>query len=300
MKSPNDAVTPESRNSPALPRIAFATWRGLPELSADDRLAAAAVAARGVEVVPLVWDDPVVNWMDFDAVVVRSTWDYHHRPAEFLAWITRLEQAGVRVWNPPSLLRWNLDKRYLGDLAQQGVLVVPTVTVAKGAGTALADVLVEARWDTAVVKPAVSASAHETWRTSRSSAAADAGRFAALVASGDVLVQPYLDAVEVGEWSLCFIGRRYSHAVLKRPRRGDFRVQSELGGEVLLVAPGREAILRAEAIVALLPEPWLYARVDACQVNGALVLMELELIEPTLFFHADPGAAPRFADALRA
>jgi glutathione synthase/RimK-type ligase-like ATP-grasp enzyme len=300
MKSPNDAVTRETRNSPAAPRIAFATWRGLPELSADDQLAAGAVAARGAEVVPLVWDDPAVNWTDFDTVIVRSTWDYHHRPAEFLDWITRLEHAAVRVWNPPSLLRWNLDKRYLGELERQGVPVVPTVTVAKGAGATLAEVLVEARWDTAVVKPAVSASAHETWRTSRASAAADAVRFAALLAAGDVLVQPYLDAVEEGEWSLCFVGGCYSHAVLKRPRRGDFRVQPELGGEVLLLAPGPAVIEWAEAVVALLPEPWLYARVDVCQVNGALVLMELELIEPALFFHADPGAAARFAEALRA
>jgi len=293
-------VTRESRNSPAARRIAFATWRGLPGLSADDRLASAALVEQGLTVIPSVWDDPVVDWPSFDAVVVRSTWDYHHRPGEFLDWIARLERAGVRVWNPPSLLRWNLDKRYLAELERRGVPVVPTVTVPKGHGSSLADVLVEAGWDAAVVKPAVSASAHETWRTSRARAAADAERFAMLVTAGDVLVQPYLRAVEDGEWSLCFLGERYSHAVLKRPRRGDFRVQSELGGEVLVVPPGPAVVQRAEAIVALLPRPWLYARVDACQVDGTLVLMELELIEPTLFFRADPGAPDRFAEALRA
>ncbi|MGH7628801.1 MAG: ATP-grasp domain-containing protein [Gemmatimonadales bacterium] len=231
---------------------------------------------------------------------MRSTWDYHHRPLEFLRWIERAESAGARAWNPPSLLRWNLDKRYLAELGRRGVRVVPTVTVPKDSGTGVADALASAGWDDVVIKPAVSASAHGTWRVSRTGAAADAERFAALVRVGDVLIQPYLDAVERGEWSLCFFGGRYSHAVLKRPRAGDFRVQSELGGEVMPARPEAAVVQRAEEIVALLPTPWLYARVDACALDGALVLMELELIEPTLFFQADPAAPARFAEVLRA
>lgn len=290
------------RTTPALApaRIAFVTWRGLPDLSADDRLAAAALESRGAAVEPAVWDDPAADWLAYDAVVVRSTWDYHHRPVEFLRWIERVESAGARVWNPPSLLRWNLDKRYLAELGRRGVPVVPTHIVPQGSGRHLSAALAAAGWDDAVIKPAVSASAHETWRASRARAAADAERFAALVRAGDVLVQPYLDAIERGEWSLCFFGGRYSHAVLKRPRSGDFRVQSELGGEVVLADPDAAVVQRAEEIVALLPTPWLYARVDACALDGALVLMELELIEPTLFFHADPAAPVRFAEALRA
>jgi glutathione synthase/RimK-type ligase-like ATP-grasp enzyme len=293
-------VTRDSRNTPADERVAFVTWRGLPGLSTDDRLAAAAIAERGGSVEPAVWDDPAVDWSRYDAVVVRSTWDYHHRPAEFLDWIGRVESAGAVVWNPASLLRWNLDKRYLAELSERGAPVVPTRTVPKGSGTSLAAELHAAGWDRAVVKPAVSASAHETWRTSRAGAEADAHRFAALVRAGDVLVQPYLSAVEQGEWSLCFFGGAYSHAVLKRPRPGDFRVQPELGGEVLPARPHPRVVAEALAIVALLPAPWLYARVDACEVEGVPVLMELELIEPTLFFHADPAAAARFAEALRA
>ncbi len=296
----NDAVSRGPHTTPGGARIAFVTWHGLPGLSADDRLAAAAAASRNAGVEPAVWDDPGVDWSGYDAVVLRSTWDYHHRPAEFLQWIARLEAAGVRVWNPPALLRWNLDKRYLAELGGQGVAVVPTLTLRQDSGTSLPSTLASAGWDEAVVKPAVSASAHETWRTSRARAELDAARFAALVRAGDVLVQPYLPAIEQGEWSLCFIGGRYSHAVLKRPRPGDFRVQSELGGEVLVARPEPGLVGCAEEIVARLPAPWLYARVDACEVDGALVLMELELIEPTLFFHADPAAPARFAEALRA
>jgi glutathione synthase/RimK-type ligase-like ATP-grasp enzyme len=275
------------------------TWRGLPALSGDDRLAVEALAARGCDVIPAVWDDPAVDWASFEAAIVRSTWDYHHRPAEFLGWISRMEALEIQLWNPAPLLRWNHDKRYLTELATRGVPAVPTLTVARGDRRTLRDTLAATDWDEVVVKPAVSASAHETWRTSRARAELDAGRFAALTRTGDVLVQPYLPEVERGEWSLCFFGGRYSHAVLKRPRAGDFRVQSELGGEVLNATPAAALVESAAAILALLPQPWLYARVDACEVGGALMLMELELIEPTLFFRADPAAPARFAEALR-
>jgi glutathione synthase/RimK-type ligase-like ATP-grasp enzyme len=231
-------------------------------------------------------------------VVVRSTWDYHHRPAEFLSWIRLVEGAGVALWNPAPVLRWNLDKRYLAELEQRGVRVVPTQILPRGSGRTLGGALEACGWDEVVVKPAISASAHETWRSSRAQAAADAARFSALLDRADVLVQPYQPAVERGEWSFCFFGGRYSHAVLKRPRPGDFRVQSELGGSVLVQHPGVEFLRQAEAVTRLIPGNWLYARVDACEVGGSLLLMELELIEPTLFFHADPAAPDRFAEAL--
>jgi glutathione synthase/RimK-type ligase-like ATP-grasp enzyme len=145
----------------------------------------------------------------------------------------------------------------------------------------------------------VSASAYETWRSSSRRAGGDAARFAALLDAGDVLVQPYQPAIEAGEWSLCFFGGAFSHAVLKRPRSGEFRVQSELGGTVSIEHPQPSLVAEAAAVTALIPGGWLYARVDACSVRGSLLLMELELIEPTLFFHADPAAADRFATAFR-
>jgi glutathione synthase/RimK-type ligase-like ATP-grasp enzyme len=293
---PNDAGTPADRTTPN--RVAFATWRGLPALSKDDCMAVAALARRGVTAEPAVWDDPAVPWADYSAVVVRSTWDYHHRPAEFLGWIRRLESAGVTLWNPAPVLRWNLDKRYLAELEQRGVAVVPTQILPQGSDRTLGSVLDASDWDEVVVKPAISASAHETWRSSRARTAADSSRFAVLLEGADVLVQPYQPAIERGEWSFCFFGGHYSHAVLKRPRPGDFRVQAELGGSVLAQNPGTLLRREAEEVTRLIPGRWLYARVDACEVGGSLLLMELELIEPTLFFHADAAAPDRFAEAL--
>jgi glutathione synthase/RimK-type ligase-like ATP-grasp enzyme len=295
----NDAVTQGAGTTPER-RIAFVTWRGLPHLSADDRLAAAALASRGAVVDPVVWDDGAADWSRYQAAVIRSTWDYHLRPTEFLAWIERIAVAGPRIWNPPELLRWNLDKRYLADLGQRGIPVVPTLAVKRGEPSTLTGVLEAAGWNQVVVKPAVSASAHQTWRTSTARAAVDSGRFSELVRTGDVLVQPFLDEIKQGEWSLCFFGGRFSHAVLKRPPEGEFRVQSELGGDVLVAHPEPVALARAAEILALVPAPWLYARVDGCMVRDDFMLMELELIEPTLFFHADPAAPDRFAEALQA
>jgi glutathione synthase/RimK-type ligase-like ATP-grasp enzyme len=248
---------------------------------------------------PAVWDDPAVPWSTYAAVIVRSTWDYHRRPAAFLRWIDRMDDARVPMWNPPALLRWNLDKGYLDELERRGITVVPTSRLPKGSSATLTATLGERGWDDVVVKPAVSASAYQTWRSSASLAGADAARFAALLEAGDVLVQPYQPAIEAGEWSFCFFRGAFSHAVLKRPRPGDFRVQSELGGTVSVEHPPPPLIAEAAAVTSLIPGNWLYARVDACSAGHGLLIMELELIEPTLFFHAEPGAADRFAEALR-
>lgn len=279
-------------------RVALATSAAYATLAPDDRPLAAALDRRGIEAVPAVWDDAAVAWRDFDAVVVRSCWDYHHRPDRFAAWVSWIERLGVPLWNPPAVLRWNADKRYLRELEARGVRVVPTAWIEPGGETTLAALLRERGWTDAVVKPAVSASAHGTWRTALASADADEARFRA-AARERLLVQPFVrEVAESGEWSLVFFGGRFSHAVLKRPRAGDFRVQAEHGGEHRLLPADPGLVREAEAVLAAAPPGWLYARVDGCVVGGRLCLMELELLEPMLFLEAEPLAAERFADAL--
>lgn len=286
---------PASRSGP---RLAFATWRGLPELNADDRRAAEALRGRGARVDPVVWDAPGVDWTAFDAVVVRSVWDYHLRPREFLRWVDRVEEAGIRLLNPPAVLRWNHHKSYLRDLDARGVATVPTAWLDHGSRPHLGAMLAERGWAEAVVKPAVSASAHETWRTSPTAAAADQDRFLALLLAGDVLVQPLVPEVQSpGEWSLVFFGGLFSHAMLKRPREGDFRVQEELGGRAEWTVPAPALVEQAAQALAAAPAACLYARVDGVERGGRLILMEMELIEPVLYFEADPGAAGRFAES---
>lgn len=258
----------------------------------------------GADAVPIVWDDPAARWISFDAVVIRSCWDYHLKVDAFLAWLDRVGRLGIPVLNPTELIRWNADKRYLFDLAARGVSIVPTRLVPQGAGDSgrsLLRALEALGADEVVVKPAVSASAHRTWRTSRASAAGDAASFGALVAAGDVLIQRFVPAVKDGEWSVICFGGAPSHAVLKRPAPGDWRVQGELGGTAER-RPAPAAVMdgAVRVLAAAGAERAAYARVDGCEVDGVFVLMELELIEPQLYLDLEETAPARFAEAIAA
>src|SRR5881409_3462144 len=169
-------------------RIALATYAKLPSLNEDDLLLVPALREFDVTAVPAVWDSPELCWEEFQGVAVRSCWDYHHRLEEFLAWVTRLERAEVPLWNSPAVLRWNSHKSYLRDLAASGVPIVPTRWLERGAPVDLARLLRDAGWREAVVKPAVSASAHGTWRTSVETASADQPRLDELLGAGDLMV----------------------------------------------------------------------------------------------------------------
>lgn len=286
------------------PRVAFVTCAPRPAITDDDALAAEALRDGGAEVTPAVWSDADVDWGAFDAIIVRSTWDYHLRAAEFLAWLGRLETAHAPLWNDARTIAWNLDKRYLDVLAERGVSTVPTRRLARGAGVTLESVRREQGWPEVVVKPAVSASA---WRTFRASAgqhananANDGAEFERLLAEADVLVQPFLEEVQrEGEWSFVFFGGAYSHAMRKRPARGDFRTQHEYGATHARGEPGAALIDRAREALEAVDAPTLYARVDGVPSAGGLCVMEVELIEPSLFFAGDRAAAERFARAAR-
>ena len=283
-------------------RVALATYSKLPGLAPDDHPLVPALAALGIAAEPVVWDDQARWWNGFDAVVVRSCWDYHLRIDRFLAWLAAVESDGVPVINAARLLRWNADKRYLLDLTARGIAIVPTRLVPRGASLALTQVLTELDLDEGVVKPAVSASAHSTWRTDLRRAEVDEPQFRAVVAAGDVLVQPLLpEVVETGEWSLVCFGGEPSHAVLKRPAPGDWRVQGELGGSAeIRPAPAGLAQSAARILEAAGAGASTYARVDGCQVDGRFRLMELELIEPQLYLGLESSAPGRFAAAIAA
>jgi glutathione synthase/RimK-type ligase-like ATP-grasp enzyme len=280
-------------------RIAFVTYSGLPGLSDDDRLAVEELRRRGAEVEPAVWDDPGVRWSRYDRVVIRSCWDYHKRLEEFLGWLERMEREEIPLWNPARVVRGNVDKAYLVELAAAGLPVVPTAHRERGAPADLAGLLDERGWSEVVVKPSVSASAFRTRRIGRGEAPAAQADLDELLASSGVLIQPFMTEIQSGgEWSLIFLGGDFSHAVLKRPRAGDFRVQQELGGSAVSAAPSASLIGQARAIVRATPDPWLYARVDGVEAGGTFTLMELELTEPSLFLESDPGAPARFAEAI--
>jgi glutathione synthase/RimK-type ligase-like ATP-grasp enzyme len=280
-------------------RICFVTCRTWPAISESDRLAQRALEARAAVVEARAWNDPGAAFDGFDAVVLRSNWDYHFDPGGFVAWLDRLERAGAAIWNPPALLRWNLTKRYLLELARAGVPTVPTVVLEEAPGAALRAAMAARGWDRVVMKPVISASGYET-RLVTGDTLAEAE--AALEAGGlrrPVVIQPFVEEIRShGEWSLVFVGTRLTHAVLKRPAPGEFRVQPRLGGTAVLATPPAGAETIARGALAALPAAPLYARIDGVETAGGFVIMEVEVNEPDLFFPHAPAAADRFAEAL--
>lgn len=282
-----------------MPVVCFVTCLTWPDISDSDGLVARALEARGVAVSALAWNQPEARFDGFDAVIFRASWDYHHAPEAYLAWLARWEAAGVRFWNPPALIRWNLTKRYLLDLERAGVPVIPTVVLDHPAAIHLPGVLAERGWRRAVVKPVLGASAHdvalvELGDCSAVAAAIDDGRL-----RRPVLVQPFIEEIKTrGEWSLVFIEGALTHAMVKRPGPGDFRVQAHYGGtsERAHASPAleRAGIIALEA----LPVAPLYARVDGVETGDGFLVMEVEVHEPGLFFPAAPEAAQAFAEAI--
>jgi glutathione synthase/RimK-type ligase-like ATP-grasp enzyme len=283
-------------------QVAIATSSEYVHYHRDDASLIHAMPHAGLRPVACVWSDPNVVWEAFDAVLIRTIWDYYRRYPEFLAWLARLEAGGVRVVNPVPTLRWNADKRYLLDLETAGLPVIPTRLVESAT---LAELFALCGWNQLVLKPAVSAGAWDTLRLERTDSAGHEAEFARLRARHTLIAQPYMaEVADAGEWSLLFFGRDYSHAVLKRPAAGDFRVQEKHGGVIVPGEPSIALIDQATTIVRALPElghrDCLYARVDGVEAGGRLLLMELELIEPQLFLAGAPQAGAHFARLLAA
>jgi len=280
-------------------RIAFVTCSKIPRLTADDRLCVEALCRRGIAVDPALWDDATIPWKEYDSVVLRSTWDYHLRPAQFRAWLEHCQRDCVRLWNPAHLVRWNMEKTYLRELSARGVAIPPCVWIDRGTTLDLATALQERGWDRAVLKPTISASSHQTYAVTHDNAHQIQQILPQIAGDTGAVLQEFMAQVEEqGEWSLLFFNGEFSHAVLKTPQAGDFRVQAEFGGKAAAVQPAPVFLSQAKRLLNALTAPTIYARVDACEVDGQLVLTELELIEPDLFLRMTPEAPERFATAI--
>ncbi|MFC0103887.1 ATP-grasp domain-containing protein [Sphingopyxis terrae] len=247
---------------------------------------AAALAAAGLAVEQRVWTDPG-DLTGFDLILPLFAWGYQRDVAVWYALLDRL--AGLPVVNPVPVLRWDSDKAYLAELGAKGVAVVPTVEVAALDDASLAQARAALGVEEVVVKPAVSGGADGTHRV------APGAPMPTDALGQRRLVQPLMPGILAdGEYSLFFFGGAFSHAIVKRPASGDFRVQEQFGGRETRWDASEPARLLAAAALAAAPAPPVYARVDMVgDAAGVLHIMELELIEPSLFLHhaADKGAA---------
>ena len=265
----------------------------------DDALLQEALAKLGLSSERVDWADPAVDWTHFRCAVFRTTWDYFDRIHHFRGWLDSVEDATLLL-NSASLVRWNLDKHYLGELAGKGVPVVPSRYLEAGDDTPLPRLLEEAGWKEAVIKPCISGAARLTFRVDRATAEAVDERLRAPRATEAFLLQPFQESVlHAGEVTLVVVDGQVTHGVRKRARPGDFRVQDDHGGTVHPHTPSPREVEVVLGAMAACPSPPLYGRVDLVEDNeGGIAVMELEIIEPELWLRFHPPAAVALAEAI--
>ncbi len=266
-----------------------------------DHLLHQPLAERGWSVSTIDWRRDDTPWHEYEAVIIRSPWDYQHDPELFLARLDQIVATGARLENSRELVRWNIRKTYLRELEEQGIGLVPTLWGDRFDTGWIDHVGKLGDPDELVIKPQVSANADDTYRLAREKWDDRSRQLARIFEDRPCMLQACIPAItEEGEYSLFYFGGNYSHAILKSPRAGDFRVQEEHGGRLQSVTPepalrrSAEAVLQAIARTRELP---LYARIDLVRHQGRFLLMEVELIEPSLYFNMDEQSAARFADA---
>ncbi|MDQ6939915.1 MAG: hypothetical protein M3119_07125 [Verrucomicrobiota bacterium] len=274
--------------------LAFLSADHLKDYVIDDDLAYLPLRNLGWEVKTISWRNDKVDWSQFECAIIRSTWDYQRDLPGFLVTMADIAKA-TRLANPIEIVRWNAEKTYLRELENRGARVVPTIWKKAGADEAEIDLSFD-EFETShlVLKPTISANAENTMRLTRGSTH-DISMFAAR----SYMVQPFMRGiVEEGEFSLFYFNREFSHAILKKPKPKDFRVQEEHGGTILGIEPPPDLLAAGDRVMDLLDSSLLYARVDFVRDGDAFLLMELELIEPSLYLRMDENAPRRFARAI--
>lgn len=280
-----------------MPRCAFLTLADPTGFFIYDHLAVPPLEALGWSVETLPWTDSNTDWGSFDAVVIRSTWDYQIEPDTFLSKLADIERAGPRVFNPIETCRWNLEKTYLRELETRGVMIIPSLWHDHLDPDVLLDSFDHFRAERLVAKPLVGANADgisiisryqpDTWPLDTFS-------------RHPLIVQPFIESIQgEGEYSLFYFDSEYSHAIVKTPKPGDFRVQEEHGGRIRAIRPEDDLLAAGMRTLDAIDERLLYARVDLVRLpDGSPAVIEVELIEPSLYFSYDDGSPARFARAL--
>jgi glutathione synthase/RimK-type ligase-like ATP-grasp enzyme len=279
-------------------RCAFLTMDSLEGLFAYDDMLFAPLLNYGWRAEHVSWHKPNVNWDQYDIVVIRSTWDYQSDVKAFIRCLEDIEASSACLQNSLKLVKWNISKDYLRDIQDQGISIVPTLWHEHFDSAEVAKAFTHFSTHEIVIKPRISANSDHTYRLSREDLLAQSMTLSKVFARRPFMLQPFVPAiVEEGEYSLFYFAGNYSHSILKMPKENDFRVQEEHGGQLKLIQPDEEMLTQARHTMASLPDDALYARVDLIRYANEFVVMEIELIEPSLYFNMDPTSPQRFADA---
>ena len=266
----------------------------------EDNYVKLSLEKSGLKVKRLSWDDSSFNWETTRSILFRSTWDYFDRFQEFSVWLEKVSEI-TKLINSEKIIRWNMDKHYLKDLEKNGIHTIPTFYIEKGAKTTLQTIHKENHWNHTILKPCVSGSARHTYKLNPENLVKHEEIFQKLISKEAMMLQPFQNSiVEVGEISLVIIDGKFTHAVLKKAKKGDFRVQDNWGGTVHIYNPGMEEINFAENAVKACIEFPVYARVDITTDNdGKLTIVEMELIEPELWFRNNPRSADQLGESIK-
>lgn len=244
------------------------------------------------------WRKSNVDWNSYDVVVIRTTWDYQADVEEFMACLQRIEASTAVLQNSLKIVEWNVTKNYLKDLQNQGINIVPTLWFNSFSLNKIQQGFVYFDSSELVIKPLVSANADHTYRLNPEGLLQQADALKSVFSGREFMVQPFLNGIiEEGEYSLFYFAGHYSHSILKQPESGDFRVQEEHGGQLKSIQPCDEMLTTARHCLAALPEDVLYARIDLVRHQNEFAVIEIELIEPSLYFNMDPESPQRFVDA---
>lgn len=285
--------------SDTVKRCAFLTMDDTAGWSIDADLAIEPLRTLDWQVTTVPWRTTGVDWSDYDAVYVGTPWDYPEDPTLFLAVLKQIEQAGALLVNPLVLVRWNISKTYLRDLETRGATIVPTVWLESLGARDIDGLFERCASDRIVIKPTVSTNATDTFLLAREVPEALRRQLPETFADRPCMVQPFIAAIQTeGEFSLFYIGGQFSHAIRKCPKPRDFRVQEEHGASINAVAPEPELLGRGDEVLALVEPRPVYARIDFVRDEGGrFLLMELELIEPSMYLRMHREAPVRFAEA---
>ncbi len=265
----------------------------------EDTIVASLLQDLNIDFTFEIWSDNEVNWKKYSHLLIKSPWDYFDHYAEFKDWCHKIQRMGIPTFNSIETILWNSDKWYMKTIAEKGFPIVPTHFVKKNEALHLEPYFQEFNTDTLVIKPSISGGAKNTLKLHKNSWQEFEGKIREWLKVEDFMVQPFVEEVaRTGEYSYLFFNRKFSHAVLKRPKKGEFRVQHFFGGEILPVHPSSEDLSYIQQIVDAFASDTLYARVDGIWNEGIFYLMELELIEPYLFLFTSEKAKENYKTAL--
>ena len=283
-----------------MPKCAFLTMKDLSNFECYDNQLVEPMSNNGWECYFIPWDKEKIDWNYFDLAIVRSTWDYQGRIKEFLKVLADIDSSNCILQNSLDLIKWNIDKTYLEILYQKEIKIVPSLFFKKFSTDKLKNSFSYFSTDKLIIKPCISANADDTFILKKDKYFDMRSQLKDLFNNRRFIIQPFIEnIITEGEYSLIFFKKKHSHTLLKKPKKNDFRVQEEHGGKLQLVTNTNKKMLKfAKNVIDKLPNECLYSRIDLVRNKRSYLLMEIELIEPSLYFNLNPEAAYTFSSII--